>query len=60
MTIDIPVNASEAIFIELKKLFEAYPGSQQVNLMINSQQVKTPFRINMTDELKTLIKQLIN
>ncbi|HYE22617.1 MAG TPA: OB-fold nucleic acid binding domain-containing protein [Verrucomicrobiae bacterium] len=59
VTITIPGNASEEIFIQLKKLFEAYPGEQPVNLMINQQQVKTPFRVSMNVELKEKITQLL-
>ncbi len=59
VTISIPNNASEQVFIELKKLFELYPGEQPVNLMVNQQQVKTPFRVSMNTELKEKITQLL-
>jgi DNA polymerase-3 subunit alpha len=60
VTIKIPGNVSEEIFIELKKLFELYPGHLDVSLVINEQKIKTPFKITMNEELKGRIKSLIN
>lgn len=60
VTIKIPQNVSENIFTELKDLFELYPGEMNVNLMIDEQKIKTPFKINMSDDLKAKIKQLIS
>jgi DNA polymerase-3 subunit alpha len=60
VTINIPVNATDAIFVELKKLFEAHPGEQPVNLMINQQQVKTPFRVAMNPQLEQKISQILS
>ncbi|HYC79406.1 MAG TPA: DNA polymerase III subunit alpha, partial [Candidatus Binatia bacterium] len=59
VTIKIPGNVSQEIFIELKKLFELYPGNLDVNLVINEQKIKTPFKISMNEELKSRIKSLI-
>jgi DNA polymerase III subunit alpha len=59
VNIDIPQNAREEIFIELKKLFEAYPGEQPVNLIVNKTQVKTPFRISLNNELRSKITELL-
>ena len=60
VTIKIPGNVSEEIFVELKKLFEQYPGHLDVSLVINEQKIKTPFKITMNEELKGKIKSLIN
>ncbi len=60
VTIKIPANASEEIFVELKKLFESYPGNLDVNLLINEQKIKTPFKITMNEELKGKIRALIS
>jgi DNA polymerase III subunit alpha len=60
VTIKIPGNVSQEIFIELKKLFEEYPGHLDVSLVINEQKIKTPFKITMNEELKEKIKSLIN
>ncbi len=60
VTITLPSNANEAVIMELKKLFETYPGEQPVNLMVNKQQVKTPFKIRLNPELKEKISQLLS
>jgi DNA polymerase III subunit alpha len=60
VTIKIPGNVSEEIFVELKRLFETYPGNLDVNLVINEQKIKTPFKITMNEELKGKIKSLIS
>ncbi|MBX4188181.1 MAG: DNA polymerase III subunit alpha, partial [Candidatus Doudnabacteria bacterium] len=60
VTIKIPANISQDIFVELKNLFEQYPGNHNVNLVINEQKIKTPFKISMNDELKGKIKSLIS
>jgi DNA polymerase III subunit alpha len=59
VTIKIPENATDEIFIELKRLFELSPGNLMVNLMIKDQKVKTPFLVNLTDDLKQKIKDLL-
>lgn len=59
VTIKIPENASDQMFLDLKKLLETYPGEMSVNLLVNEQRVKTPFRVNMTEELKQQIKRII-
>lgn len=60
VTIKIPGNVSQEIFVELKQLFEQYPGHLDVSLVINEQKIKTPFKITMNEELKGRIKALIN
>lgn len=60
VTIKIPGNVSQEIFIELKKLFEEFPGHLDVSLIINEQKIKTPYRITMNTELKNRIKALIS
>lgn len=60
VTIKIPGNVSQEIFVALKKLFEEYPGHLDVSLVINEQKIKTPFKISMNEELKGRIKALIN
>jgi DNA polymerase-3 subunit alpha len=59
VTIKIPEAATDELFGQLKQLFESAPGEMSVNLMIKEQKVKTPFRINLDDELKLKIKQLL-
>jgi len=59
VTIKIPSNVSEEVFVELKKLFEQYPGAMDVALVVNEQKIKTPFKIMMNDELRGKIKALI-
>jgi DNA polymerase-3 subunit alpha len=59
VTIKIPANATDELFEQLKTLFETSPGNMNVNLMIKEQKVKTPFKIALTDELKSKIKELI-
>ena len=59
VTIKIPASVSEEVFIELKKIFEAFPGDLEVNLMINQQKVKTPFRVSVSDEFRTQVSSLI-
>ncbi|HEV8601069.1 MAG TPA: DNA polymerase III subunit alpha [Patescibacteria group bacterium] len=59
VTIKIPETAGDELFIELKKLFESYPGELSVSLQIKNQQVKTPFKVSLSDELKNKIKQLL-
>jgi DNA polymerase-3 subunit alpha len=58
VTIKIPASVSEEIFVELKKIFEEYPGELEVNLMIDQQKVKTPFRVNVSDEFRTRVASL--
>ncbi len=59
VTIKIPIAANDQLFEELKQLFESAPGSLSVNLLINEQKVKTPFRIDLNDDLKIKIKKLL-
>jgi len=59
VTIKIPEAATDELFAQLKTLFESAPGDMSVNLMIREQKVKTPFRINLDDELKVKIKALL-
>ncbi|MEO8065641.1 MAG: DNA polymerase III subunit alpha, partial [Candidatus Doudnabacteria bacterium] len=59
VTIKIPPAASDELFAQLKQLFESAPGSLNVNLMIDQQKIKTPFKIDLNEELKTKIKQLL-
>lgn len=59
VTIKVPVTATDEFFKQLKQLFESAPGNLSVNLLINQQKVKTPFRIDLNDELKVRIKQLL-
>ncbi len=59
VTIKIPEAATDELFGQLKQLFESAPGEMSVNLMIKEQKVKTPFKVNLTDDLKTKIKQLL-
>jgi hypothetical protein len=58
VTIKIPASVSEEIFVELKKIFEEYPGELEVNLMIDQQKVKTPFRVDVTDEFRARVAEL--
>ncbi len=59
VTVKIPAEATEELFQQLKDIFESSPGDLAVNLMINEQKVKTPFRISLNDELKNKIKQIL-
>jgi DNA polymerase III subunit alpha len=59
LTIDVPKEAKEETFLELKKLFESYPGEQQVSLLISGQQVRTPFRVSWNQELENKVSQLL-
>lgn len=59
VTIKIPEAATDELFGQLKELFESAPGELSVNLMIKEQKVKTPFRIDLNDELKSKIKKLL-
>ncbi|OGE83679.1 MAG: DNA polymerase III subunit alpha [Candidatus Doudnabacteria bacterium RIFCSPLOWO2_01_FULL_44_21] len=59
VTIKIPESATDELFEQLKNLFESSPGDLNVNLMINEQKVKTPFKIELSEELKTKIKQVL-
>lgn len=59
VTIKIPASATDDLFEQLKQAFESSPGEMGVNLLINDQKVKTPFRINLTDDLKTRIKMIL-
>ncbi|MBX4187146.1 MAG: DNA polymerase III subunit alpha [Candidatus Doudnabacteria bacterium] len=59
VTIKIPEAATDELFGALKDLFESAPGEMSVNLMIKEQKVKTPFRINLNDDLKQKIRQLL-
>lgn len=59
VTIRIPATVSEDVFVELKKIFEQHPGELEVNLMINQQRVKTPFRVNVDDEFRNQVSDLI-
>ncbi|HEX5430269.1 MAG TPA: DNA polymerase III subunit alpha [Patescibacteria group bacterium] len=58
VTIRIPETVSEEIFVELKKIFETFPGSLEVNLMIKEQRVKTPFRVDVSDEFRSRVAGL--
>lgn len=60
VTIKIPESANDELFLSLKKLFEAHPGEIVVSLQINDQQVKTPFKINLSEDLKGKIKELLS
>ena len=59
VTIKIPAAATEELFQQLKQAFESSPGEMGVNLMVNEQKIKTPFRITLTDDLKIKIKQVL-
>ncbi len=59
VTIKIPSAATDELFEQLKQIFESSPGEMGVNLMVNEQKVKTPFRITLTDDLKARIKQAL-
>lgn len=59
VTIRIPEAATDELFAQLKQLFESYPGDLAVNLMINQQKIKTPFKVGLTEELKLKIKELL-
>jgi DNA polymerase-3 subunit alpha len=59
VTIKVPENANDQLFEELKKLFESSPGEISVNLMVNQQKIATPFKIDLTEDLKTKIKELL-
>ena len=59
VTIKIPEAATDELFGQLKELFESAPGDLNVNLMIKEQKVKTPFRIDLNEDLKSKIKQLL-
>ncbi len=59
VTIKIPEAATDEFFAQLKTLFESAPGDMSVNLMIREQKVKTPFRIDLNDDLKSKIRQLL-
>ncbi len=59
VTIKIPEAASDGLFEQLKELFESNPGNMPVNLMINEQKVKTPFKIDLNEDLKLKIKELL-
>ncbi|MGE5298396.1 MAG: DNA polymerase III subunit alpha, partial [Acidobacteriaceae bacterium] len=59
VTIDIPASAREEIFVELKKILEAFPGEQSVNLLVSNQQVKTPFRVSWNSDLQNQVKTLL-
>ena len=59
ITIKIPDSAGEELFMELKELFELFPGELSVELLIKDQKVKTPFRVNLTEDLKNQIKGLL-
>src|SRR4029077_19734648 len=59
VTIKIPPAASDELFGLLKQLFESAPGNLNVNLMIDQQKIKTPFRIDLSEELKLKIKKLL-
>lgn len=59
ITIPIPEKAKEELFVNLKSLLEIYPGDQPVSLVIGQQQVKTPFKVNWSEELKTKVSELL-
>jgi DNA polymerase-3 subunit alpha len=59
VTIKIPEAATDELFGQLKALFESAPGEMMVNLMIREQKVKTPFKVNLTDDLKLKIRELL-
>jgi len=59
VTIKVPATATDELFEQLKIAFASSPGEMGVNLMINDQKVKTPFRITLTDELKVRIKEVL-
>ena len=59
VTIKIPAAASDELFNQLKQLFESAPGDLSVNLLINQQKIKTPFRINLDENLKVKIKEIL-
>ena len=59
VTIKIPAAATDELFEQLKQAFESSPGEMAVNLIVNEQKIKTPFRITLNDDLKTKIKQVL-
>lgn len=59
VTVKIPASATDELFEQLKTAFESSPGEMAVNLMINDQKVKTPFRIDLNDDLKLRIRQIL-
>ncbi|MGE5392582.1 MAG: DNA polymerase III subunit alpha [Candidatus Saccharibacteria bacterium] len=58
VTIQIPEDAKEELFVNLKSLLEIYPGDQPVSLVIKQQQIKTSYKVNWSDELKTRVADL--
>jgi DNA polymerase-3 subunit alpha len=59
VTIKIPEAATDDLFEQLKQLFQSHPGDLGVNLMIKEQKIKTPFRVNLNDDLKSKIQALL-
>lgn len=59
VTIKIPASATDELFAQLKQLFETHPGPLSVNLLIQEQKVKTPFKIELSEDLKSQIKQVL-
>ncbi len=59
VTIKVPAHATDELFGQLKQLFETHPGSMTVNLLIQEQKVKTPFKIELSEDLKLQIKQVL-
>ncbi|MBI4049258.1 MAG: DNA polymerase III subunit alpha [Candidatus Doudnabacteria bacterium] len=60
VTIKIPESANDDLFVSLKNLFQAHPGEMLVSLQIRGQQVKTPFKIKLSEDLKGKIKALLS
>jgi DNA polymerase III subunit alpha len=58
-TIDLPARAPKQLLLELKKVFELFPGKEKVQLQIGEQGILLPLTIAMSPILEKKIEEVI-
>ena len=58
-TIPLPPRAPRQLLLDLKKLFETFPGSERVQLKIGEQMIPVPLTVTMSTVLENKIEEAI-
>jgi hypothetical protein len=58
-TIALPPRAPRQLLLDLKKLFETFPGSERIQLKIGEQMIPVPLTVTMSTVLESKIEEAI-
>ena len=58
-TIDLPEEAPKQLLLELKSIFERFPGKERIQLKIGSQEVPLPLTVTMSTILEKKIEEVM-